>query len=150
MGPAKFLHIPLYANNFIVSKNAGIYPPFNLLKWKCKLLFSSNLSMNFIVYSNPAWLPSNGVHTKGRAFTRLNKTHMTCLRHSKKNLKPIKKRGNFLLLKHHGISARTCMHWVMSAKQEVTSEKRLETLISDSANERTIPQLTRTLKKRGY
>lgn len=45
---------------------------------------------------------------------------------------------------------RTCMHWVMSAKQEVTSEKRLETLISDSANERTIPQLTRTLKKRGY
>lgn len=38
---------------------------------------------------------------------------------------------------------RTSIHWVMSAKQETTRLKRLKTLISDSAEERTIAQLTR-------
>lgn len=42
---------------------------------------------------------------------------------------------------------RTSIHWVMSAKQEATRLKRLETLISDSENERTIAPLTRTPKK---
>jgi len=42
---------------------------------------------------------------------------------------------------------RTAIHWVMSAKQEVTRLNRLETLIEDSANERTIKQLTRDPKK---
>ena len=35
----------------------------------------------------------------------------------------------------------------MSAKQEATSLKRLETLINDSENERTLKQLTGTPKK---
>lgn len=38
---------------------------------------------------------------------------------------------------------RTSIHWVMSAKQEATRLKRLETLITDSENKRTIRQLTR-------
>jgi len=42
---------------------------------------------------------------------------------------------------------RTSIHWVMSAKQEATSLKRLETLINDSENERTLKQLTGTPKK---
>lgn len=42
---------------------------------------------------------------------------------------------------------RTSIHWVMSAKQETTRMKRLETLIHDSENERTIAPLTRTSKK---
>jgi uncharacterized protein YdeI (YjbR/CyaY-like superfamily) len=42
---------------------------------------------------------------------------------------------------------RTCIHWVMSAKQEATRLKRLETLINDSENERTLQQLTRIPKK---
>lgn len=42
---------------------------------------------------------------------------------------------------------RTTIHWVMSAKQEATRWKRLQTLIEDSANERTIKQLTRDPKK---
>jgi uncharacterized protein YdeI (YjbR/CyaY-like superfamily) len=42
---------------------------------------------------------------------------------------------------------RTSIHWVMSAKQEVTRLKRLETLINDSENERTIAPLTRPTKK---
>lgn len=42
---------------------------------------------------------------------------------------------------------RTSIHWVMSAKQEVTRLKRLETLIRDSQEERTIALLTRTSKK---
>jgi uncharacterized protein YdeI (YjbR/CyaY-like superfamily) len=42
---------------------------------------------------------------------------------------------------------RTSIHWVMSAKQGATRLKRLEALINDSENERTIPQLTRTPKK---
>ena len=41
---------------------------------------------------------------------------------------------------------RTSIHWVMTAKQEVTRIKRLETLINDSQNERTIPLLTRSKK----
>jgi uncharacterized protein YdeI (YjbR/CyaY-like superfamily) len=39
---------------------------------------------------------------------------------------------------------RTAIHLVMSAKQEATRIKRLETLISDSEKERTIKQLTRS------
>lgn len=42
---------------------------------------------------------------------------------------------------------RTSMHWVMSAKQPATQSKRLETLINDSENERTIRPLTRPDKK---
>ena len=42
---------------------------------------------------------------------------------------------------------RTSVHWVMSAKQEATQLKRLETLISDSENNKTIAPLTRTAKK---
>jgi uncharacterized protein YdeI (YjbR/CyaY-like superfamily) len=38
---------------------------------------------------------------------------------------------------------RTATHWVISAKKEETREKRLATLIDDSANGRTIAQLTR-------
>jgi uncharacterized protein YdeI (YjbR/CyaY-like superfamily) len=41
---------------------------------------------------------------------------------------------------------RTCIHWVMSAKQEATRIKRLDTLIDDSANERTVAHLTRNPK----
>jgi uncharacterized protein YdeI (YjbR/CyaY-like superfamily) len=42
---------------------------------------------------------------------------------------------------------RTCIHWVMSAKQEATRLTRLQTLINDSENERTIRGLTRSSKK---
>jgi uncharacterized protein YdeI (YjbR/CyaY-like superfamily) len=42
---------------------------------------------------------------------------------------------------------RTSIHWVMSAKQEATRLKRLETLITDSENERTLRQLTGPSKK---
>ncbi|MBO9683930.1 MAG: YdeI/OmpD-associated family protein [Flavisolibacter sp.] len=42
---------------------------------------------------------------------------------------------------------RTSIHWVMSAKQEATRLKRLETLITDSENEKTIALLTREPKK---
>lgn len=42
---------------------------------------------------------------------------------------------------------RTSIHWVMSAKQEATRLKRLETLIKDSENEKTIAPLTRPAKK---
>jgi uncharacterized protein YdeI (YjbR/CyaY-like superfamily) len=42
---------------------------------------------------------------------------------------------------------RTSIHWVMSAKQEATRLKRLETLIKDSENEKTIALLTRPAKK---
>ena len=38
---------------------------------------------------------------------------------------------------------RTAIHWVTSAKKEETRLKRLATLIEDSAQERTIAQLTR-------
>jgi len=41
---------------------------------------------------------------------------------------------------------RTSIHWVMSAKQEATQIKRLETLINDSEHERTLAQLTRSKK----
>jgi uncharacterized protein YdeI (YjbR/CyaY-like superfamily) len=41
---------------------------------------------------------------------------------------------------------RTSIHWVMNAKQEATRLKRLETLITDSENEKTIALLTRTPK----
>ena len=39
---------------------------------------------------------------------------------------------------------RTAIHWVMSAKQEATREKRLAELIADSANGERIKQLRRT------
>ena len=42
---------------------------------------------------------------------------------------------------------RTSIHWVMSAKQEATRLKRLEVLINDSVNEKTIAPLTRPAKK---
>lgn len=42
---------------------------------------------------------------------------------------------------------RTSIHWVMSAKQEATQLKRLETLIKDSENEKTIAPLARPAKK---
>lgn len=42
---------------------------------------------------------------------------------------------------------RTSIHWVMSAKQEATRVKRLETLIRDSENETTIKPLTRNPQK---
>ena len=42
---------------------------------------------------------------------------------------------------------RSSIHWVMSAKQEATQLKRLQILISDSENERTIALLTRPSKK---
>lgn len=42
---------------------------------------------------------------------------------------------------------RTSIHWVMSAKQETTRLKRLNTLMTDSENEKTIAQLTRTPAK---
>jgi uncharacterized protein YdeI (YjbR/CyaY-like superfamily) len=42
---------------------------------------------------------------------------------------------------------RTSIHWVMNAKQEATRLKRLETLITDSENEKTIALLTRKPKK---
>ena len=42
---------------------------------------------------------------------------------------------------------RTSIHWVMSAKQEATRVKRLETLINDSASQTTIKPLTRTVGK---
>lgn len=42
---------------------------------------------------------------------------------------------------------RTSIHWVMSAKQEATQLKRLETLMKDSENEKTIAPLTRPAKK---
>lgn len=43
---------------------------------------------------------------------------------------------------------RTSIHWVMSAKQEATRLKRLDTLIHDSENERTIAMLTRPPQKK--
>jgi uncharacterized protein YdeI (YjbR/CyaY-like superfamily) len=42
---------------------------------------------------------------------------------------------------------RTAIHWVVSAKQEATRDRRLAQLISDSAAGRTIPVLTRPTKK---
>ena len=39
---------------------------------------------------------------------------------------------------------RTATHWVISAKREETRERRLATLIADSAAGRTLAQLTRT------
>jgi uncharacterized protein YdeI (YjbR/CyaY-like superfamily) len=39
---------------------------------------------------------------------------------------------------------RTAIWWVVSAKKEETRERRLATLIDDSANQRTIAPLTRT------
>lgn len=42
---------------------------------------------------------------------------------------------------------RTSIHWVMSAKQEVTRLKRFETLVKDSESEKTIAPLTRPAKK---
>jgi uncharacterized protein YdeI (YjbR/CyaY-like superfamily) len=42
---------------------------------------------------------------------------------------------------------RTSIHWVMSAKQGATRLKRLETLITDSENEKTLRQLTGPAKK---
>lgn len=36
---------------------------------------------------------------------------------------------------------RTCVHWIMTAKQEATKMKRLEELINDSAMERKIKRL---------
>jgi uncharacterized protein YdeI (YjbR/CyaY-like superfamily) len=38
---------------------------------------------------------------------------------------------------------RTCIHWIMSAKQEATQLKRLNQLIVDSSEGRTIKHLTR-------
>jgi uncharacterized protein YdeI (YjbR/CyaY-like superfamily) len=38
---------------------------------------------------------------------------------------------------------RTALHWVVSAKREVTRARRLQLLITDSAAGRTIPPLTR-------
>ena len=38
---------------------------------------------------------------------------------------------------------RTCARWVMSAKKEETRRRRLDTLIADSARERTVAPLTR-------
>ena len=38
---------------------------------------------------------------------------------------------------------RTATHWVMSAKRDETRERRLQTLIEDSAAGRTVPPLTR-------
>lgn len=43
---------------------------------------------------------------------------------------------------------RTSTFWVMSAKQEATRVRRLETLIACSAKKTTLPQLTRTPGKR--
>lgn len=42
----------------------------------------------------------------------------------------------------------TAVYWVMSAKKEETRERRLATLIEDSAHERTVPPLTPPSKKR--
>lgn len=42
---------------------------------------------------------------------------------------------------------KPAIHWVMSAKQEITREKRLQQLISDSENERKIKPLNYTKKK---
>jgi len=42
---------------------------------------------------------------------------------------------------------RTAIHWVISAKREETRERRLATLIDDSAAGRTIPLLTRPSRK---
>ncbi len=42
---------------------------------------------------------------------------------------------------------RTALHWVISAKREETRERRLLTLIADSAAHRTLAQLTRPAKK---
>ena len=44
---------------------------------------------------------------------------------------------------------RTATHWVVSAKREDTRERRLATLIEDSANARTLKQLTRLRKVAG-
>jgi uncharacterized protein YdeI (YjbR/CyaY-like superfamily) len=44
---------------------------------------------------------------------------------------------------------RTATHWVVSAKREDTRERRLVTLIEDSANARTLKQLTRPRKVAG-
>ena len=41
---------------------------------------------------------------------------------------------------------RTALHWVTSAKREATRERRLATLIADSAAGRTIRPLTRPAK----
>lgn len=43
---------------------------------------------------------------------------------------------------------RTSIHWIMSAKQEATRLKRLETLIIDCGDEKTIRQLTRATKNK--
>jgi uncharacterized protein YdeI (YjbR/CyaY-like superfamily) len=43
---------------------------------------------------------------------------------------------------------RTCARWVMSAKREETRQRRLETLIADSARGRTIAPLTRPTTKK--
>ena len=38
---------------------------------------------------------------------------------------------------------RAAIHWVMTAKKEETRERRLASLIEDSAAGRTVPPLTR-------
>ena len=43
---------------------------------------------------------------------------------------------------------RTCARWVMSAKKEETRQRRLATLIADSARERTVAPLTRPASKK--
>jgi uncharacterized protein YdeI (YjbR/CyaY-like superfamily) len=42
---------------------------------------------------------------------------------------------------------RAAVHWVMSAKQEETRRRRLQTLIDDSAHGRTVPPLTPRRRK---
>ncbi len=43
---------------------------------------------------------------------------------------------------------RACVHWIVSAKRDDTKDKRLATLIADSAAGRTIKPLTRPTSKR--
>jgi uncharacterized protein YdeI (YjbR/CyaY-like superfamily) len=44
---------------------------------------------------------------------------------------------------------RTCARWVMSAKKEQTRQRRLKTLIADSASQQQVPPLRQLQKKTG-
>ncbi|MGZ5303397.1 MAG: YdeI/OmpD-associated family protein [Bacteroidia bacterium] len=63
-----------------------------------------------------------------------------------KQFKANKKAWDYFSQKAPGYR-KTAIHWVVSAKQEATREKRFQTLMQCSEDQTTIPQLTPTRKK---
>jgi uncharacterized protein YdeI (YjbR/CyaY-like superfamily) len=137
-GIRKTVDAEVYTNRFTPRKKNSVWSTINTNRMK-ELIQAGRVHAAGLAAFNARNETRSGVYSFEQS------THQLAPAYEKK-FRANKKAWKFFTAKAPWYQ-RTSIHWVMSAKQELTQCKRLDTLISDSENEKTIALLTRNTKK---